>query len=709
MIKLPDLDDQRYADIVEAAKRRIPVIFPEWTDLNEHDPGITMIELFAWLKEMQQYYLNRISDRCRENMMRLLGIECLPAAPSKVSISFDNEAPKRLARGTSFFSIGGVEFVNEDEYSAAPFKLGKMFSDNNGVFTDLTKTLSDVSSTFYPFGRMLNSDNRYLYIEIAEINDERFYDGAEIFFDITDEFEIHRNAPNESVPPPREIVWEYSSENGFVPCEVLKDATYSLSFSGALTLKIGRDLKSCSVKGLTEGKWIRAQITKCGCEDMPGLNRIYCGALGLVQKTRLSVSEDIELDGRTIIEAEDMLAQRGSCFVFLKDESGWYYDGSVSVSKTDTGVKLDLSNSEISECSELKLVICEEYFGNNLMFFSSNGLPCQEFDFDPNETVLCGELSIMVKDRESDPKPRWREYKYIESFSLAGAYDRCFTYDEKRRVLIFGDNEHGEVPPPGDENIMVVSCSVTKAADGNISAGSFKELNAFGKTYKINSGADSFGGHKKESITQAMKRVRSAVDSHRRAVTVEDYRTAALETPGLKIADAKAIPFFDLDLPAELSQKKSENTVTVVVMPYSSERFPTPDERFICAVRDHLEKYRLINTRIVIATPIYIRVNISTEVVCLTQETEKVCRRIKEVLENMFSVRGLNRKTRFGEPIAESDITACICEVDDILSVKHLNVSVSDKRCGTDRYGRIVIPPNAVTYCGSVDIRISDS
>lgn len=70
MISLPKLDDQNYAEIVEAAKRRIPVIFPEWTDFNEHDPGITVIELFAWLKEMQQYTLDRIPDSTREAMLR---------------------------------------------------------------------------------------------------------------------------------------------------------------------------------------------------------------------------------------------------------------------------------------------------------------------------------------------------------------------------------------------------------------------------------------------------------------------------------------------------------------------------------------------------------------------------------------------------------------------------------------------------------------
>ena len=86
MISLPKLDDQNYAEIVEAAKRRIPVIFPEWTDFNEHDPGITVIELFAWLKEMQQYTLDRIPDSTREAMLRLAGVQPLQAAPASVEL-----------------------------------------------------------------------------------------------------------------------------------------------------------------------------------------------------------------------------------------------------------------------------------------------------------------------------------------------------------------------------------------------------------------------------------------------------------------------------------------------------------------------------------------------------------------------------------------------------------------------------------------------
>ena len=62
MLPLPNLDDQQFADILDDSIRMIPRISPKWTDINFHDPGVTFIELFAWLKEMQQYYMNQITD-----------------------------------------------------------------------------------------------------------------------------------------------------------------------------------------------------------------------------------------------------------------------------------------------------------------------------------------------------------------------------------------------------------------------------------------------------------------------------------------------------------------------------------------------------------------------------------------------------------------------------------------------------------------------
>jgi hypothetical protein len=54
-LPVPNLDDRTFDRLVDEARRRIPVYAPEWTDHNVHDPGITFLELFAWLTEMQLY------------------------------------------------------------------------------------------------------------------------------------------------------------------------------------------------------------------------------------------------------------------------------------------------------------------------------------------------------------------------------------------------------------------------------------------------------------------------------------------------------------------------------------------------------------------------------------------------------------------------------------------------------------------------------
>ena len=61
MLPIHNLDDELFEDIVENAKKMIGSLTDTWIDTSLSDPGITFIELFAWLKEMQQYYLNQVS------------------------------------------------------------------------------------------------------------------------------------------------------------------------------------------------------------------------------------------------------------------------------------------------------------------------------------------------------------------------------------------------------------------------------------------------------------------------------------------------------------------------------------------------------------------------------------------------------------------------------------------------------------------------
>jgi hypothetical protein len=104
-LPLPNLDDRRWADLVDEGRALISRFAPDWTDHNVHDPGITLIELFAWLTEMTVYRLNRVPDRHRRKFLSL--IDYAPHTPQAAHtvLTFDPDP------GTAPFEIpAGAEF-----------------------------------------------------------------------------------------------------------------------------------------------------------------------------------------------------------------------------------------------------------------------------------------------------------------------------------------------------------------------------------------------------------------------------------------------------------------------------------------------------------------------------------------------------------------------------------------------------------------------
>jgi len=71
-LQTPNLDDRRYNDLVAEALANIPVYSPEWSNYNPYDPGITLIELFAYLGDMLLYRLNRVTDANVRKFLKLL-------------------------------------------------------------------------------------------------------------------------------------------------------------------------------------------------------------------------------------------------------------------------------------------------------------------------------------------------------------------------------------------------------------------------------------------------------------------------------------------------------------------------------------------------------------------------------------------------------------------------------------------------------------
>jgi predicted phage baseplate assembly protein len=90
----PNLDDRKFQDIVDEAKRRIPRYCPEWTDHNVSDPGVTLIELFAWMTEMLIYRLNRVPERNYIKFLQLMGVRLLAPRPARSDVTFRLSAPQ---------------------------------------------------------------------------------------------------------------------------------------------------------------------------------------------------------------------------------------------------------------------------------------------------------------------------------------------------------------------------------------------------------------------------------------------------------------------------------------------------------------------------------------------------------------------------------------------------------------------------------------
>jgi len=94
-LTLPNLDDRRWADLVEESRALIPVYGGEWTDHNVHDPGITLVELLAYLAELDLFQINQIPDEHKRQFLGLIGLHPNPttAARTFLKLTLDKIVP----------------------------------------------------------------------------------------------------------------------------------------------------------------------------------------------------------------------------------------------------------------------------------------------------------------------------------------------------------------------------------------------------------------------------------------------------------------------------------------------------------------------------------------------------------------------------------------------------------------------------------------
>ncbi|MEM6254116.1 MAG: putative baseplate assembly protein [Cyanobacteria bacterium P01_D01_bin.156] len=83
-----DLDDRRYSDLLQECLLRIPRYCPEWTNYNPSEPGVTLLESFAWLTDQMLMRFNQVPRRHYVAFLELLGVRLQPPQPATTELTF---------------------------------------------------------------------------------------------------------------------------------------------------------------------------------------------------------------------------------------------------------------------------------------------------------------------------------------------------------------------------------------------------------------------------------------------------------------------------------------------------------------------------------------------------------------------------------------------------------------------------------------------
>src|SRR6266851_9036538 len=87
-IPAPNLDDRNFNSLVQEARDRISQQAPTWTDRSDSDPGMVLLDVFAYLTELMLFRLNQLPDKVYIALLNLLGVKMKPPSAAAVQLQF---------------------------------------------------------------------------------------------------------------------------------------------------------------------------------------------------------------------------------------------------------------------------------------------------------------------------------------------------------------------------------------------------------------------------------------------------------------------------------------------------------------------------------------------------------------------------------------------------------------------------------------------
>jgi predicted phage baseplate assembly protein len=561
----PNLDDRQFTDIKAEALTLIPRYAPEWTNFNESDPGITLVELFAWLTEILTYRLNQVPDLNYIKFLQLIGIELNPALPAKAELTFALARPDIVSvivpQGTQVAAAGGsnqpVIFETDQSLVAIGAVLTAVQTFNGTGYTPQMSQIGNPGQWFYPFGQNPQPGNAVLlgFSSPSAFPTDPIDLAVNLFQDPLSQPIMKCGA---ALPPPATIAWEYYSGSQWVTINLTSDGTRAFSQNGHVLFPgPGANIAaSANVAGVAQSLyWIRARLVTATYEMPPQIGAILTNTVSATQAITFT---DEVLGGSTGVPNQTFQVTNTPVVVL------------------DT--PLQVTNSD-------------------------------------NTQVTVTSLRL-----EIDIGQGFMVWQQVDDFFSSGPNDRVYMLDLNTGVITTGDGEHGAIPVANlsnpSANVVARSYRSGGGSQGNVGADTITQLQTSVQSVNsVTNNGPAIGGTDEESVADAKLRASLALQSNDRAVTNSDFEYLATQAPGANVARAFAIALYHPDFP----NGQIPGVVTVIVVPNAPipnpvPNQPTPNQTTLQAVCTYLDSHRLLTSEVYVVGPVYRKIQVQVQI-----------------------------------------------------------------------------------------------
>ncbi|MCT4585843.1 MAG: baseplate J/gp47 family protein [Peptostreptococcaceae bacterium] len=710
MLDFRNLDDKNFDEIFNSMKEISRNTFRKWSDENFHDPGITILEMLAWLNEMQRYYMNRIPNKNIHMFLKLMKEELASKIPSSTIVSFSNESglKKQIPKCTPLKGSKDV-FETTEVMDLNLNELDGIFSKFKMEIRNLEEFNNNEDSHYYPFSINPENKNRlYLGFKNPILKDKELV--INIF---TGNYILDENLKDEYI-----VDWYYFVGSGWKKAEIIKDNSFGFKTSGNIHLKIDEDIIATKLYPKIDKNryWIYAQINKDGALYTPKIKSIGINRVNVINKHFKVKSKDVYYKKEIYLDEYIDIIGINEIYSLINDKyykipnidnkkefkSNLYYKIEEVKNRYKKLVLIGEDGQEIKDKEALKIKIISYYREEDLFLGYTNPLPLQEIPF-YKENSIKHELKLLVGD-ENDG---YYEYKYVDFFSNENKGQNVFTLENKN--IVFSDGIKGNIPRK-EMKIYLSNIAFSSGKKGNIrrkDLAKFLYEDSYFDNIKLKNISKAIKGNDEQDITDVNKIFAKSLLNSKRAVNEDDYVRLLKKSKELSIGRIKVIPLYEKGLKS-YPKKVKEGVLSIVVIPKDKGFMPEISNDYLNKVKKYIEPYRLITTNVKVIKPEYIGIDIKVVANVKDNITENIKEELLEKLEDyLIPIKKEKNKYsgwEFGKTLYSGEIYSLINAHKKIDYVEDLWIYPIGKYIKQDKNKDIYIPKEGLFYLNSFEI-----